>query len=87
MTQCVEAHPEYYGVPDDMDDDDDNEESVEQEKESVEHQEEKESAAEQQDETTVKQEIETSTQLTPEEIKNEELHSTESISQQFTKQE
>ena len=80
MTQCVEAHPEYYGVPDDMDDDDDNEESVE-------HQEEKESAAEQQDETTVKQEIETSTQLTPEEIKNEELHSTESISQQFTKQE
>lgn len=87
MTQCVEAHPEYYGVPDDMDDDDDNEESVEQEEESVEHQEEKESAAEQQDETTVKQEIETSTQLTPEEIKNEELHSTESISQQFTKQE
>ena len=80
MTQCVEAHPEYYGVPDDMDDDDDNEESVE-------HQEEKENAAEQQDETTVKQEIETSTQLTPEEIKNEELHSTESISQQFTKQE
>ena len=80
MTQCVEAHPEYYGVPDDMDDDDDNEESVE-------HQEEKESAAEHQDETTVKQEIETSTQLTPEEIKNEELHSTESISQQFTKQE
>ena len=81
MTQCVEAHPEYYGVPDDMDDDDDNEESA------AEHQEEKESAAEQQDETTVKQEIETSTQLTPEEIKNEELHSTESISQQFTKQE
>ena len=80
MTQCVEAHPEYYGVPDDMDDDDDNEESVE-------HQEEKENAAEQQDETTVKQEIETSTQLTPEEIKNEELHSTESISQQFAKQE
>ena len=80
MTQCVEAHPEYYGVPDDMDDEDDNEESVE-------HQEEKESAAEQQDETTIKQEIETSTQLTPEEIKNEELYSTESISQQFTKQE
>ena len=87
MTQCVEAHPEYYGVPDDMDDDDDNEESVEHEKESAEQQDENESAAEQQDETTVKQEIETSTQLTPEEIKNEELHSTESISQQFTKQE
>ena len=93
MTECVEAHPEYYGVPEDMEDDDDDEETVEEEEGEnsvAEQQEEKiveDENEKQQEEKTIEQEIETSIQLTPEEIKNEELHSTESISQQFAKQE